>query len=88
MIRSNTPLLDQQNIGPTIAARLKTIGIHTIGDLRTVGAATAYKKLKEAYPKVTLPVCYYLYSLQGAVDGMHWNALECFAKRSKNKATK
>ncbi len=27
------------------------------------------------HPNQTIPVCYYLYSLQGALTGHHWNDL-------------
>lgn len=75
------PLAGQPNIGPTIAARLAQIGVHTLDELRRLGAAAAYRQLKAHHPGVTLPVCYYLYSLQGALDGVHWNALPPVTKQ-------
>jgi len=74
-MQDNTPLSGMRNIGPTIAARLKAVGIETVGDLRASGAAEAYKRIKAAHPDLTVPVCYYLYSLQGALDDVHWDAL-------------
>jgi DNA transformation protein len=76
MPSANTPLNGLTNIGPTIAARLEAVGIKTVGDLRRVGGpAGAFKLVKANNPGKTIPVCYYLYSLQGALDGIHWDAL-------------
>ena len=72
----NTLLNGLTNIGRTIAARLEIVGIRTVGDLRRVGGpAAAYKLVAANNPGKTTPVCYYLYSLQGALDGKHWDAL-------------
>lgn len=76
-MRDDTPLLGLKNIGRTIAARLKAVGVETVGDLRAIGPAKAYKRVKAENPEMTVPVCYYLYSLQGALDGLHWDALRC-----------
>jgi DNA transformation protein len=55
------------NIGPTVARRLKEIGIHTEADLRAVGSVAAYQRICAKHPEKTVPVCYYLYSLEGAL---------------------
>lgn len=74
-MRDDTPLLGLQNIGPTIAARLDDVGVRTVGDLRRVGPGRVYQRLVARRPDATTSVCYYLYSLQGALDGVHWDAL-------------
>lgn len=74
-MRDDILLLGLKNIGPTIAARLRAVGIETLGDLRGIGPAKAYQRVKASHPEATIPVCYYLYSLQGALDGVHWDAL-------------
>jgi DNA transformation protein len=81
MLGSETPLRGLKNIGPTIAARLEAVGIRTVGELRRVGSAAAYHLIKANSPGQTIPVCYYLYSLQGALDGIHWNDLPEKKKR-------
>ncbi|MGH8032979.1 MAG: TfoX/Sxy family protein [Luteimonas sp.] len=74
-MRNDVLLLGLKNIGPTIAARLEAVGITAVGELRRVGPAGAYNRVKANTPGKTTPVCYYLYSLQGALDGVHWDAL-------------
>lgn len=70
-----TMLCGLKNIGPTIADRLEKVGLRTLGDLKKCGPAKAFNLVKSAYPDITIPVCYYLYSLQGALEGKHWNDL-------------
>jgi DNA transformation protein len=70
-----TKLYGLPNIGTTIADRLEQVGVITVGDLRRVTPAGAYKLVRDNNPDRTIPVCYYLYSLQGALDGVHWNDL-------------
>ncbi len=71
----SVPIEQLRNVGPTIARRLREIGIRTSGDLRTVGAVTAYRRICAKYPGKAIPVCYYLYSLEGALRSQHWDAL-------------
>lgn len=75
MTTKSTPVEELKNIGPTIARRLREIGIYTHSDLRSVGAVTAYQRICAKYPDKTIPVCYYLYSLEGALRDRHWDAL-------------
>jgi TfoX C-terminal domain. len=64
-----------KNIGPTIEKRLNEVGVYTKQDLDQVGAVAAYQKIKAKHPGKIIPVCYYLYSLQGALEGKHWDDL-------------
>lgn len=75
MQNEHTLLRGLINIGPTIAARLEAVGISTVGDLNRVGVAQVYTLVKANNRGKTIPVCYYLYSLQGALDGLHWDAI-------------
>lgn len=72
-MKKNSDLAGLKNIGPTIEKRLNEIGIKSRGDLERVGAANAYKMIRDRNPGRTVPVCYYLYSLQGALMGRHWD---------------
>lgn len=64
-----------RNIGPTVRNRLNEIGVHTRADLERLGSVEAYKRICANYPNKTIPVCYYLYSLEGALMDTHWDAL-------------
>lgn len=75
MRAKTTPIEELRNIGPTIAHRLREVGVQTVGDLRSIGAAGAYERICAKYPGKTIPVCYYLYSLEGALRNQHWDAL-------------
>ncbi len=70
----DTPVIQLKNIGTTLAKRLATINIHTRYDLQSFGVTNAYIKMQETSPFV-LPVCYNLYSLEGALRSQHWNDL-------------
>lgn len=69
----NRKLIDLKNIGDKIAARLNEVGIFSEDDLRVVGAVDAHRMIKEKYPNESLPICYYLYSFEGALIDKHWN---------------
>ena len=75
MKRVAKSLAELPNIGPTIANRLNEIGIRTRADLKTLGPVNAYLRICAKYPHQTIPVCSYLYSLQGALMGLHWDDL-------------
>jgi DNA transformation protein len=79
-MNDKTPLRGLTNIGPTIAKRLEAVGVRTVGDLKHVGPAQTYRLVKAHHAGTTVPVCYYLYSLQGALDGVHWDALPIATK--------
>lgn len=64
-----------KNIGATIEQRLNEIGVYTRAGLGRIGPVAAYQQIKENHPDKTIAVCYYLYSLQGALDGVHWDTL-------------
>jgi DNA transformation protein len=68
-------LTDLRNIGKRIAGRLNEVGIFTDEDLRRVGAVGAHRMIKERYPDETLPICYHLYSIEGALTDEHWDAI-------------
>ena len=69
----NKSLTDLRNIGKKIAGRLNEVGIFSEDDLRRVGAVGAHRLIKERYSNEALPVCYYLYSFEGALTDKHWD---------------
>lgn len=74
-----------KNIGATIEQRLNEIGVFSRVDLVTLGPVKSYRRIKENYPDKTIPVCYYLYSLQGALNDVHWDALPATVKADLRK---
>ena len=75
MEMNNRPLLQLYNIGKTIAEGLHKIGIQNENDLRKTGAVKAYQQLQALHPERHLPVCYYLYTLEGALQDRDWRTL-------------
>jgi DNA transformation protein len=71
----NRSLTDLKSIGHKLASRLNEIGVFSEDELRHVGAVGAHQMIKEKYPEETLPVCYYLYSIEGALVNKHWNEI-------------
>ncbi len=64
-----------KNIGITIAKKLNEIGVFTLADLAEMTPKIAYQKICDKYPEKTIPKCYYLYSLQGALLDLDWREL-------------
>ena len=79
-----------KNIGATIEKRLNKIGVFSLADLAETTPVKAYQKICECHPEKSIPVCYYLYSFQGALLDLHWNDLpndlknELLEKAGKN----
>lgn len=72
-LKINSDLRKAKNIGVTIEKYLNEIGIFTLADLAEVTSVEAFKRIRKNYPEKTIPVCYYLYSLEGALLDLHWN---------------
>jgi DNA transformation protein len=68
-------LKGSKNIGATIEKRLNEIGVFSLADLAQMTPVKAYQSICKLNPDKTFPVCYYLYSLQGALLDLHWDAL-------------
>ena len=80
-------LSDLKNIGKKIEKRLNEIGVFNENDLSTLGPVKAYQQIKENYPNETLPLCYYLYSFEGALRNKHWNEIgESRKKKLKDRS--
>ena len=61
-----------RNIGPKSAALLRQVGLHSREDLRGAGSVEAFLRVRRAGFKPTLNL---LYSLEGALQDCHWQAL-------------
>ncbi|GJL80021.1 MAG: TfoX [Nitrospinaceae bacterium] len=71
-----------KNIGKNVEKRLNEIGVYSRADLNKIGSAKAYQQLSQKQPGNHLPVCYYLYSLEGALKNKHWDE---FSESEKKK---
>ena len=64
-----------KNIGKTIEQKLNEIGVYSLADLAEMTPKVAYQKICKNNPYKTIPKCYYLYSLQGALLDCDWREL-------------
>lgn len=74
-----------KNIGATIEKRLNEIGVFSLADLAQMTPVKAYQNICRQNPGKTFPVCYYLYSLQGALLDLHWDDLPTELKAELRK---
>lgn len=81
-MNKNRQLIELKNIGKKIASRLIEVGIQSESQLREIGPVGAYKMVKAKYPYEALPLCYYLYSFEGALSGKHWEDIGENRKRA------
>ncbi|QDV52136.1 TfoX/Sxy family DNA transformation protein [Gimesia fumaroli] len=80
-MKQNRKLIELRNIGKKIAVRLNEVGIFSENELRVIGPAEAHRMIKKKYANEVLPVCYYLYSFEGALKDKHWNEIDENRKR-------
>ena len=73
-----TKLTAMKNIGAEMERKLRAVGIDTPEKLLEAGAEGAFFQLKTLFPKVCL---IHLYALEGAVEGIAFNALPDEKKR-------
>ena len=64
-------LRNAKNIGATIEKYLNA----------ETTSVKAFIKIREQHPEKTIPVCYYLYSLEGALLNLHWNDIPSELKK-------
>ena len=69
--------LEETSVNKGALLRLHSIGVHTVGDLRKVGAVYCYHKMKELNGGKTLPKCYNYYDLEAVLMNKKggWKAL-------------
>jgi DNA transformation protein len=65
-------LLEMKNLGKTSVQWLHAAGIHTIADLRRLGAIQAYRAVQVRGFRASKAL---LYSLEGALSNRPWNEL-------------
>ena len=62
-----------RNLGPVSVRRLAAIGIETAAELEAIGAVSAYRQVKAAFPGETS--LNLLYALEGAIIDVPWHDL-------------
>jgi len=82
---TNNRLKGAKNIGTTILKRLNEIGVYSLAELAEITPVKAYKKICEKNPGKTFPICYYLFSLKGALLDLHWDELPDDLKKDLRK---
>lgn len=68
----NDELQHLKNLGKTSAQWLHAVGIHSLSDLRRLGAVSAYRAVKLRGFRASKVL---LYAIEGALLDMHWNDL-------------
>lgn len=62
-------LSDLPNLGPKSQAMLERAGIHSVEQLRALGAVAAYERARRANHNVSLNL---LWAIEGALTGLPW----------------
>ncbi|WP_040259379.1 TfoX/Sxy family protein [Pseudomonas massiliensis] len=79
----NDELQDLRNLGKTSAQWLHAVGIHSVADLRRLGAVDAYRAVKNRGFRASKVL---LYAIEGALLGVHWNDVPLERKQALNEA--
>lgn len=69
---SNASLQELANLGPKSQAMLAAAGIHSVAQLRAVGAVAAFARVKQANPRASLNL---LWALEGALTDLPWQTV-------------
>ncbi len=70
-----------RNIDNGIALKLTEIGVHTLSDLRVLGAVEAYLRIRERFSERIIRKGYYLFCLEGAILNINWRDISINRKR-------
>lgn len=63
---------DLDNLGPKSQAMLQSAGIHSIAQLRKLGAVVAYARVRQVCPRASLNL---LWALEGALTHLPWQTV-------------
>ena len=78
--QNDLPITMLRNLGPKSAMMLAEVGIHTIGELRAIGVAKAYVRVRAVRSRgasVNL-----LWSMAAGLDGRGWQEVSAAEKES------
>jgi DNA transformation protein len=72
-----------RNLGPVMAQKLSRVGVRTDEDLRALGAAAAFARLRAAGDNISLNA---LYAMDAALQDRHWLHLDEARRRELRAA--
>lgn len=78
----NDELQHLRNLGKTSAQWLHAVGIHSLSDLKRLGAVDAYRAVKARGFKASKVL---LYAIEGALLDVHWNDIPAERKEALNR---
>lgn len=78
----NDELQHLRNLGKTSAQWLHAVGIHSLSDLKRLGAVDAYRAVKARGFKASKVL---LYAIEGALLDVHWNDIPAERKEALNQ---
>jgi DNA transformation protein and related proteins len=78
--QNDLPVTMLRNLGPASTMMLAEVGIRTIGELRTIGAAKAYVRVRAVRSRgATVNL---LWSMAAGLDGRDWQKVSAEEKES------
>ena len=77
----NDELQHLKNLGKTSAQWLHAVGIHSVSDLRRLGAVDAYRAVRTRGFKASKVL---LYAIEGALLDVHWSDIPLERKEALN----
>ncbi len=73
------PVSDLKNLGAVSARWLESVDIHTVGDLRRLGPALAWRIVRERYPEANVLL---LWAMAAGLMDRHWQSLSESEKKA------
>ncbi len=74
---------DLPNLGPVSREWLAAVGVHSLADLQRIGSVEAYLAVRSLGVRPSLNL---LYSLEAAIEGVHWQKLSPATKSRLRKS--
>jgi DNA transformation protein len=75
---AEAPIEELQNLGARSGQWLREVGVSTVGELRHLGAVTAYRLVKEQQPGVSLNL---LWAMAAGLEQRDWRDLTSIEKQ-------
>lgn len=80
MNHSNNDIENAKNLGPVSGSEMKSVGINTVSELKSLGWEEAFVRVTELYPeRLNLN---FATSLIGAIEGQDWREVDSSQKEA------